>query len=343
VTTRRDEAGTVSLLDDPLAQAARWQADGVGVAVATVVETWGSSPCPPGSGLAVSENGEMVGSVSGGCVEGSVVEAALEVIRGGHVRLLGFGVTNEQAWEVGLACGGRVQIFVGPMEERLLGELLSERAARRPGVLETHLGTGNRTLLHPDEVLDDPELEVAVRESLAGDVCLYRPGGSDPGTFLQPFPPPLRLLVVGAVHIAQPLSRMASEAGFEVSVIDPRRAFASEARFPDVEICTDWPDAALQARRLDARCAVVTLTHDPKLDDPALAAALRSDAFYLGSLGSRRTHAGRLSRLRKLGFGDADLARIHGPVGLDIGARSPAEIAVSILAEVTCRLRRPDA
>ncbi len=175
---------------------------------------------------------------------------------------------------------------------------------------------------------------MGAREALGRD----RSGRIEDGgaaLFVQVFNPPARLIVVGAVHIAQPLVPMAALAGDAVTVVDPRGAFATDRRFPGVSLTDDWPDQALAALAPDRRTAVVTLTHDPKLDDPALMAALRSEAFYIGALGSRRTHAARLERLREAGFDDTELARIHGPVGLSIGARSPAEIAVSILAQIT--------
>jgi xanthine dehydrogenase accessory factor len=161
--------------------------------------------------------------------------------------------------------------------------------------------------------------------------------------FLNVFNPPLRLIIVGAVHIAQPLARMAAEAGYDVAVVDPRRAFGSAERFPGVTLSNDWPDEAIAAMKPDRRTAIVALTHDPKIDDPALSVVLRSDVFYIGALGSRKTHAGRLARLREHGFDDATLARIQGPIGLDIGARSPAEIAIAILAQMTAHLRKGDA
>ncbi len=335
-----------------LERLAQWRDQGRGAALATVTATWGSSPRPPGSLLAVDQDGNMVGSVSGGCVEGAVVETALEVIDSGRHELLEFGVTDEMAWEVGLPCGGEIQVFVdrvvregGGRERRSawLDALLADQKAKRPAVMSINLASGRREVLHPVATADAAasdvlEIAAAAREVLRGDAA--RQLEREPaGLFLQPFNPDLRLVVVGAVHIAQPLCRMAREAGYAVTVVDPRSAFASSERFPDVEIVRDWPDEALAALALDARTAVVTLTHDPKLDDPALDVALRSDAFYVGSLGSRRTQARRLERLTALGL-DADaLARIHGPVGLDIGARSPAEIAVSILAEITAELR----
>jgi xanthine dehydrogenase accessory factor len=216
-----------------------------------------------------------------------------------------------------------------------LDRLLAEVAAQRPLVLATDLASGEQRLLTPAD-------NEAAREALQRDECLHH---EEDGRrwFLQPWNPPLRMIVVGAVHVAQPLAAMASLAGYAVTIVDPRQAFATAARFPGVALDGDWPDEALRRLAPDARTAVVALTHDPKLDDPALAVALRSPAFYVGALGSRKTHAARLERLRAHGLDEALLAKIHAPVGLAIGARSPAEIAVSILAQVTERLRKPAA
>ncbi len=230
------------------------------------------------------------------------------------------------------------------MKREVLERILARSAARQPVVLATDLGSGAQELLFPDEpgARGAAALLEAAREALRRDRCVLR---EDRGVrlFLQPFNAALRMIVVGAVHIAQPLARMAVESGYDVTVIDPRTAFASPERFSRVRLSHAWPDEALRELALDARSAVVTLTHDPKLDDPALGVALRSDAFYIGALGSRRTQAARLERLRERGFDDASLARIHGPIGLDLGAESPAEIAISILAEVTAFLRRGEA
>lgn len=238
------------------------------------------------------------------------------------------------------------------MKAALLEQLLADRAAKRPAVLATRLEPGDgarQHLVHPLEpdAGDDapPALVAAARRALelgVSGATTVGEGGAARAWFLQVHDAPLRLVVVGAVHTAQALAQMAALAGYEVVVVDPREAFANEARFPGVRRSTEWPDDALAALAPDHRTAVVTLTHDPKLDDPALVAALRSDAFYVGCLGSRRTHAARLERLRDAhGLDDAALARLHGPVGLAIGARSPAEIAVSIVAEMTQVLRAP--
>ena len=224
------------------------------------------------------------------------------------------------------------------MDAHILRRLLEDRAAKRPVVLATRLSDGIQKLLYQTETDGKNVILEAAHEALATDkACIVT--ADDGEWFLNVFNPPLRLIVVGAVHIAQPLARIAALAGYDVTVVDPRTAFASEDRFPGVTLRTDWPDEAMAALKPDARTAVVTLTHDPKLDDPALAAALGSPCFYIGALGSRKTHGSRLERLRAAGFDDAGLARIHGPVGLSIGAKSPAEIAVSIMAQITEKLR----
>lgn len=316
-----------------------WLEANKGVALATVVETWGSAPRPKGSQLAISSEAEMAGSVSGGCVEGAVVAEALEALEDGRPRMLEYGVSDAEAFAVGLACGGRIRVMVEPVgvgegpDRGLLGALVAARAARESVVYAVRPSDWQRRLVQgPDDPLW-PAAEAALladRADFSGD------------WFLGTHNPPLRMAVIGAVHIAQALVPMAEVAGYDVTVIDPRDAFASTARFPSTTISHEWPDAALEEVGLDARTAVVTLTHDPKLDDPAVELALRAPVFYLGCLGSPRTHAKRLERLRAKGFGDAELARIHAPIGADIGAKSPAEIAISILAQVTERLRRPE-
>jgi len=225
------------------------------------------------------------------------------------------------------------------LKRAVLDRLLEAWGEKRAVVLATDLASGAQQLIAAESHAGvEPALLEAARAALARDACQTLTQG-DRELFLEPFNAPLRLILVGAVHIAQPLAAMAALTGYDVVIVDPRQAFASEARFPGVALSSDWPDQALRALAPDRRTAVVTLTHDPKLDDPALQAALASEAFYVGALGSQKTHAARLARLRRLGIDGAALARIHAPVGLAIGARSPAEIAVSILAEITGRLR----
>ena len=328
--------------DDVLGAVTRWREEGRDVALATVLRTWGSSPRQPGSQLAVNDRREFVGSVSGGCVEGAVVEEAVEVMGTGRPRTLEFGVSDEDAWAVGLACGGRVSIHVAPAGEvGVVERLLGDREERRAAVLATRLEDGATWLVHPlDE--SDPGAPAWLAEPARAAALRDRSGlveTPEGEVFLQVHNPPLRLVLVGAVHISQALAPMAALAGFDVTVVDPRTAFATDARFPAVSLDRRWPDEALPALDLDHRTAVVTLSHDPKLDDPALEAALRSPAFYVGALGSRRTHARRTERLRERGFSEAELERVHAPVGLDVGAVTPAEIAVSALAEIVARLR----
>lgn len=315
-----------------LGQARTWRAAGARVAIATVVRTWGSSPRPAGSKLAVDERGAFVGSVSGGCIEGAVITEALEVMAGGPARLLEFGVSDETAWQVGLACGGKVEVLVeavagddgGGLPRAILDDLIAAHAAKRSVVLATALDGRAHALLAPDEA--GPAGQAAARDQAIVDGA----------TLYEPHLAPLRLIIVGAVHVAHALAQLAAIAGFAVTIVDPRRAFATAERFPGVDLVTAWPDVAVRDLAPDRRTAIVTLTHDPKLDDPALIAALASPAFYVGCLGSSKTHAARRARLADLG---PALERLHGPVGLRIGARSPAEIAVSILAEVVAVLR----
>ncbi|WP_264213145.1 XdhC family protein [Leisingera thetidis] len=306
-----------------------WHRAGTGAALATVVQTWGSAPRRSGSQLAVSGEGQIEGSVSGGCVEGAVVAEALEALQDGRHRLLEFGVSDADAFAVGLACGGTIKVLVEPVGSALPADLLAElvqaRADRAPVAYEMNLATGARHLLrnaYPDRMrMDRSGLE------------------ADGETFVAVHNPPLRLVCVGAVHITQALVPMARVAGYDVAIIDPRAAFAAPERFPGEVLLDDWPDEAVEKLGLDSRTALVLLTHDPKLDDPALQAALQADVFYIGALGSKKTHAARVARLQQAGFSEARIARIHGPIGLDIGATGPAEIAVSILAEMTAVLR----
>lgn len=339
VDGRETMAETPAPSHDQIPEAALdWLRAGRRVALATVVETWGSAPRQRGAQLAISDTAEMAGSVSGGCVEGAVVAEALEALEDGRPRMLTFGVSDDEAFAVGLACGGTIRVMVEPVGvgqgpgRAELEALVAARAARRPLAFAVNPGDWTRRLVTGPEDPLWPDAAEALRSDRSGFAGEW---------FLGVHNPPLRMAVVGAVHIAQSLVPMARLAGYDVAVIDPREAFASPARFPGTRLIHDWPDAALAGFGLDTRTAVVTLTHDPKLDDPAIASALRAPVFYLGCLGSTRTHGRRVERLAAAGFTPSDLARIHAPIGADIGARSPAEIAIAILAQVTERLRRP--
>jgi xanthine dehydrogenase accessory factor len=310
--------------------ALEWHRAGRGAVLATVIETWGSAPRGAGSQMVVDGAGLMMGSVSGGCVEGAVVLEAAEALAEGRPRVLTYGVSDEDAFAVGLACGGTIRVLVEPVAPwvAVLEGLVAARAAGAAVALVTDLASFDRRLVGPAE-------DAAVDARLRSDRS-----GVEEGRFMAVHNPGLRLIVVGAVHIAQGLMAMARACGYAPVLIDPRSSFGAAARFPGEVILDDWPDEAMTQLAPDARTAVVTLTHDPKLDDPALAAALRSGAFYVGCLGSKRTHAKRVERLVAQGFTDEEIARLHAPVGLDIGARNPAEIAVSIMAQITQVLRK---
>ena len=307
-----------------------WHRAGKGAVLATVIQAWGSAPRRIGAQLAISGAGEIEGSVSGGCVEGAVVVEALEALEEGTARELEFGVSDEDAFAVGLACGGTIRVLVEPvgavLPEPILDQLVKFRAERVPVAYVVDLDRGTRRV-------DRAGHDAAFRMDRSGFL-------EDSRSFVAIHNPPLRLIVVGAVHIAQALVPMARIAGYDPLLIDPRESFGSAARFPGETIVHDWPDEGVRAFGLDSRTALVLLTHDPKLDDPALEQALDSDVFYIGALGSTRTHAKRVERFRDNGYTSEQIARIRGPVGLDIGAAGPSEIAISILAELTRVLRR---
>ncbi|MFT6695771.1 MAG: xanthine dehydrogenase accessory factor [Paracoccaceae bacterium] len=312
--------------------ALHWVSQGHKIAMATVIETWGSAPRPVGAQLVIREDSEFAGSVSGGCVEAAVVVEALDAIVNGKARVLEFGVSDDEAFAVGLACGGNIRIMVTPVglgqgpDISVLEQAVAAKRSRVPLAWITDVHTW-QSWVSTDQV--DP---------LAGDLSARfrsNKSGFEDTNFVAIHNPPLKLIIVGAVHIAQSLIPMAIIAGYGVTLVDPREAFASATRFPKQTIYHDWPDAALNDIGVDARTAVVTLSHDPKIDDPAILETLKTSAFYLGSLGSRKTHAKRVARLESANIPAAQISRIHAPVGLAIGAKSPAEIAVSILAEIT--------
>ena len=306
-----------------------WHREGKRAALATVVQTWGSAPRRVGSQLAISGTGEIEGSVSGGCVEGAVVAEAIDAIEEGKPVLLEYGVSDGDAFAVGLACGGTIKVLVEPIGSVMPEQLLEDLTIARDGRVAVAYVTG----LNVERKI--------VRTGYEDRFRMDRSGFEEDGeTFVAIHNPPLRLIIVGAVHIAQALVPMARIAGYDPLLIDPRESFASAERFPGETVLHEWPDEGVRAFGLDQRTALVLLTHDPKLDDPALEEALRSDVFYIGALGSTRTHAKRVERMKERGLSDEQIARIHGPIGLDIGAAGPSEIAVAILAQMTQVLRQ---
>jgi xanthine dehydrogenase accessory factor len=330
---------SINWKDDILELAMEWAEMGRKVAIATVVSTWGAASRQTGSQLIVDSEGVFEGSVSGGCVEPAVITVASEVINSGKPRLVSFGITNEQAWDVGLICGGRIDIYIESLDNNrdMLKKVIELKRAKIPVCVITDLMTGEAFSL--DLGTSDwmsqvsPELKGFVFDTIKrGDCSACNVG--DRRFYIHGIYPSTRLIIIGAVDIARVLARMAILSNYSVVIIDPRGAFATKERFPDMELMVEWPDEVLSKMSLHWRTAIVTLTHDPKIDDVALKEALHSKAFYIGALGSKKTHSDRLERLRAEGFSEDNLTRIHGPVGLDIGAKTHAEIAVAILAEI---------
>jgi xanthine dehydrogenase accessory factor len=332
-----------------------WLAADCRVVAATLVERIGSAPLDPGAEMMVDDRGRVEGTVTGGCVESALVAEAAAVLAGSGPKLVRYGVSDEQAFEVGLMCGGEVSVFVheiGPAARAALEATAAARAAGEPAALATLLGgagAGAKLASLADGTagglgigLLDHNVERESRGFLADGVSRirsYGAGGEVMGDELdvciQAFQSRPEMVIYGAIDYSVALARLAAELGYRVTICDARPAFAAGRRFEEVaEIVVDWPDRDLAQRRLGPRDVVLVFTHDPKFDQPALLAALRSEAGYVGALGSRRTQTERIERLRAAGLGDEDLGRLHAPCGLDLGARTPEETAVSILAEV---------
>jgi xanthine dehydrogenase accessory factor len=299
-----------------LAELKEWISSKEDVAIATVVETWGSSPRPLGSKMAVTQSGKMAGSVSNGCIEGAVFEEAQRVLKSGRPKLAAFGVTDDVAFSVGLACGGHIEVFIQPLDrvhEQLIGLLERDEAT----TLRTNLVSG------------ETELVSGVH---AGSELARRDGD----WFVEPMKRPAHLIIVGAIHIAIPLHRLARLMGYRVTVVDARAKFASKDRFPEAdELIVAWPDEAMGKLALDGSTYVVILTHDPKFDLPALRSVLGKEVGYIGAIGSRKTNQNRFDALRSEGFTEEQLSKVHGPIGLDLGSRGAEETALGILAEIT--------
>ncbi|MES1994726.1 MULTISPECIES: XdhC family protein [unclassified Sphingomonas] len=302
--------------DSVLNAAAQWK--GAPLALATVVSTWGSAPRPRGSHMIVHADGRFEGSVSGGCVESDILATAAEVIAGAPFQLKNYGVADAAAWEVGLPCGGEISVLVQPVSAEGFDPELFDRIAEAQASGEA----------------------LAVSTDLASGQSSLRP--LEGAAFVNRYDPPRRLFIVGAVQIAQALAGLARQLGIQVTIIDPRARFLTEERFPGVTLDDRWPDEAIEALDPGPASAVVTLSHDTKIDDPALVAALARPTAYVGALGSRRSHAARRERLAAAGVADTDIDRIDAPVGLDIGAIGPAEIALSIAAAMVGAFNRKD-
>jgi xanthine dehydrogenase accessory factor len=323
-----------------------WRAEGVEVGRAVVIRTYGSAPRQAGSVLLVADDGRMIGSVSGGCVEGAAAEAVLQSRRIGQSRVIRYGVSDEQAWEVGLACGGTIDVLVEPS---VPAPALAAARATASGGGETDLGTTVVTEL-PDDTPPDPSDTVAPTtiasgapgEGVANLASEALAAGRSQTVladgrayFIESYPARPRLVIVGATEVARSLVALAGALGYERVVVDARSAFVTEERFPDVDrLIDDWPEDAFRQIALGANDAVAVLSHDPKFDEPAIAEAIRRGARYVGAIGSRKTQADRRKRLLDMGLTPEQVASVRGPIGLDLGGREPAETALAILAEI---------
>ena len=296
----------------------RWIEDGYSVALATVIETWGSAPRKAGSQLLIRADGVFLGSVSGGCVEGAVIRQTMELLTGEkHGQRLSFGVSTEDAWSVGLSCGGEISIWVERAQSSVLQELIvSIRSRIQVGL---YLPMKDETMTVVQQWSSTPTFTSLIQSS-GHALCLYTPSP--------------RIFIIGAVHIAQALVPMVQGVGYEVIVIDPRSIFLESERWFHVKRVSDFPEEYLPTQNMSSHDAVVALSHNPTFDDEALLLALEADAFYVGALGSRKNHAKRCGRLQNRGLSTTQVSRISGPIGLNIGAQTPSEIAVSILAEL---------
>jgi len=344
---------------DILGSLRSWYADGRPLGLATVVGTSKSAPRQPGAAMAVSADGEVAGSVSGGCVEGAVFDLATEVMQTREPVLQTYGYSDSDAFAVGLTCGGSVTLFVqavDPARTPELGEVFAAIERNEPVAVATVISgaeagghVGARLAIWPDRTagtLGDPGLDAAVTDDARGMLAQgttaqrrYGPGGErrhdEVAVFVESYQPPPQLLVFGAIDFAAAVARVGGFLGYRVTVCDARAVFATAKRFPDAdEVVVEWPHRYLSRVTVDARTVICVLTHDPKFDVPLLEVALRTPAGYVGAMGSRRTHEDRLARLREAGLTEAELSRLRSPIGLDLGARTPEETAVAIAAEI---------
>lgn len=304
-------------VDDILTPTSFWLKEKRRIALATVISTWGSSPRPVGGQMAIDENGEIIGSVSGGCIEGAVISEGIDSIKDGKSRIKDYGISNDMAWEVGLACGGELKVLIQPLnlEDEIVYSIVDSIKKRKTVKLKIDCSNGDRII---DNTISN---QISHFDKLNNE-------------FIHIIDPKPRLFIVGAVHIAQALVSLANVADYEIILIDPRDHFATKDRFPNCKIINEWPDEALSKFHLDSSSHLVTLTHDPKIDDLALIFCMKKNFGYIGSLGSKKTHNKRCERLLEKGFDEIELSKIHAPIGLDIKAKTPAEIATSILAEI---------
>lgn len=329
---------------DVIESAGSWLKSDDAITLATVVHTWGSAPVPIGGQMLVGRDGKFLGSVSGGCVEAEVIAESEEILASGaRCKTLEYGIADETAWRVGLPCGGSIQVYLERLvnsgaDAAAVDRLTKARANREGLVVATSMKDGKRVIVGDSEPVPPGALGEHIQRAFGtGESKMVEtPDGQ---VFIHALLPAPRLVIVGATHIGQVLAELAGMVDLDVTIIDPRTAFASADRFPDKKLITEWPGVAIDRMGLDRYTAVVVLAHVANIDDEGLVAALKAPCFYIGALGSNRNQSKRRERMKAQGFTDADIARISGPIGLDIGAVTPAEIAVSIIGEVVAARR----
>jgi xanthine dehydrogenase accessory factor len=342
---------------DVIPDISQWVQGGKSVVLATVIHTWGSSPRGVGAKMAFTPTGQITGSVSGGCVESQVYETGIETLRSGKPQLLRFGVADETAFEVGLACGGNIEVFVAPLEPNLFRSLEQEIHAGHAiamsivvegpehlvGQYRLHIESGLLvgTLEGEPASLADAAAIRSLKEGTSSKSSIQTSEGQTATLFTDVILPPPTLVMIGGVHIAIALARIAKALDYHTCLIDPRRAFGSPERFPHIDqLIQAWPQEALPQINLSPSTCVALLTHDPKIDDPAIKYVLETPVFYIGALGSKKTHESRRQRLLADGISEQKIARIHAPIGIDLGAQTPEEIALSVMAEIVAVRRR---
>ncbi len=351
----------ISINNDIFINAKKWHDKGIKTAIATVINTWGSSPRPVGSQLIVNENGQFFGSISGGCIESDVIMAAKDIINHDKPKfikpkLIKYDISNENAWQIGLTCGGEIEILIEKFDDKAanINNIIKSKIDKISIAIITNITNGEKAAyknsnndkskidyIAGEEIItndkESQELIIAAKNALKLNQSVNLKLANK-HYFIKIISPIKCMVIIGAVHIAQALSSMALISGFKVIIIDPRSSWATAERFPNIKIIQEWPEDIMDKLDITNKMAIITLSHDKKFDDPALEYAIKSKAFYIGALGSKRTHAKRIKRLDKSGFNKQEINKIDAPIGMDIGAKAPAEIAISIMANITFAL-----
>jgi xanthine dehydrogenase accessory factor len=319
-----------------LEKAYEWMKDNQKIVMITVVETWGSSPSPIGSKMIVNENKGFFGSVSGGCVESFIIQESLEIIKKNDLfKIKNFKVSNDDAWNVGLSCGGEITVYLERInsKKKTLNKIIQKKKKKSEFALLTNLSTGENEIFENGKPLNEnfkkfiDQINFYYKSKKNGII-------KNSNIFLECYNNPVKVIIIGAVHIAQYLIDFADKFDFEIYIIEPRSYFGTKERFRNIKVINEWPDKAFKKIETNCNCALVGLTHDPKIDDPALQYALKKKFFYIGALGSKKTHKKRCGRLKKAGFTQAQINSIHGPIGIKLGGKSSPEIALSIIAQL---------